>query len=225
MTKRRKQPPEDREGKVIAYARVSTEEQNIDMQTAALEKYGYDALFQEKRSARKSKKRPQFDLMLRRIRGGDTVVIWRLDRLSRDSLQLIDMMRRMRDQDIRLVSLTEAIDTDTPAGRLLYGIMALMAEFETDTTSMRTSAGMKRARERGVVMGRKSIIRGALADRVSADLHEGLSLRAIVDKHKEIKAPATVAKYRDGPDHAEWMATNDKPKPRKAKKKPARRKK
>lgn len=133
----------------IGYARVSREDQNLDMQLQAIIKRGVDKkqIFQEKVSG-VSKKRPQFDLCLKRLRRGDTLVVWKLDRLGRSLKQLYELSADLDRRGIMLVSLTEGIDTTTAMGVLFFHIMASIAQFERDLISERTKAGIAAAKER-----------------------------------------------------------------------------
>jgi len=134
----------------IGYARVSREDQNLDMQLQAIIKRGVDKkqIFQEKVSG-VSKKRPQFELCLKRLRRGDTLVVWKLDRLGRSLTQLCELSKSFDDRGIMLVSITEGIDTTTAMGKLFFHFMAAIAQFERDHISERTRAGIAAAKQRG----------------------------------------------------------------------------
>lgn len=144
------------EGKLIGYARTSREDQNLGMQLSAMEKEGVSEknIFQEKISAL-AKKRPQFDLALKRCRKGDILVVWKLDRLGRSVTQLINTVNDLRDRGVGFKSLTESFDTSTPMGTLIFNIMACLAQMERDTTSERTVAGVVEAKEKGTYTTRK----------------------------------------------------------------------
>ena len=133
----------------IGYARTSREDQNLDLQLNALRKDGVEEKFihQEQVSAL-AKKRPQFDLALKRCRAGDTLVVWKLDRLGRSVLQLIETVNDLKDRGVNFRSITEGFDTTTPMGTLIFHIMAALAQMERDTTAERTSAGIQAAKER-----------------------------------------------------------------------------
>lgn len=137
----------------IGYARVSTLEQNLDLQVKALEKEGCGKIFQDKVSGVKAE-RPQLQQALNYIREGDTLVIWRLDRLGRSLKHLIELVGDLEEKGISLKSLTESIDTGTNGGKLIFHIFGALAEFERNLIRERTLAGLKAARARGRVGGR-----------------------------------------------------------------------
>lgn len=141
---------------LIGYARVSTEDQKMDLQVDALRNAGVSAdyIFMEQISGVKSN-RPELENCLRVLRKGDVLVVWRLDRLGRSLLELVTIARRLADMDVELRSLTESIDTTTAGGRLVFNVFAAVAQFERDIISERTKAGLKAARLRGHKGGRK----------------------------------------------------------------------
>lgn len=143
-------------GKDIGYARTSREDQCLDLQINALRKAEVDDknIFQEQVSAL-SEKRPQFDLALKRCRKGDTLVVWKLDRLGRSVKQLIDTVNDLKARGVDFKSLTEGFDTATPMGTMIFHIMAAMAQMERDTTIERTKAGLAAAKERKSYTTRK----------------------------------------------------------------------
>lgn len=137
----------------VGYARVSTQDQKWELQTNELEKYGCEKIFKEKKSAVKD--RPELDKLLNHLRSGDVVVVWKLDRLGRSLRHLIDLVAQFREMEVDFVSLSDNIDTTTAQGRLIFNIFASFAEFERELISERTKAGLKAAREKGRVGGRK----------------------------------------------------------------------
>jgi DNA invertase Pin-like site-specific DNA recombinase len=139
----------------IGYARVSTLEQNLDLQLRALEKAGSKKIFREKVSGA-SRERPQFQRLLDQIRPGDTIVVWRLDRLARSTRDLLETTEAIRLASGKFQSLSEpwASDTTTHAGKMIMTIFAGIAEFERDLIRERTGAGREAARKRGVRFGR-----------------------------------------------------------------------
>ena len=143
----------------IGYARVSTGEQSLDMQIAALRADGVldDDLFSEQVSAT-AKKRPQLQHALRQCRSGDTFVVWRLDRVARNLTTLLEIMKDLTDRGVGFVSLTERVDTTTAIGRLYVQLAGAFAEFERQLIVERTRAGVARAKERGVKFGRELVI-------------------------------------------------------------------
>ena len=137
----------------IGYARVSTDAQTTALQRDALNAAGCDRLFEEKESgARRS--RPQLDKALEYLDRGDTLVVWKLDRLGRSLRDLLDAAEVLRERGIALRSLTEHIDTSTAAGKMLYAILGAVAQFERDVLRERTVAGIRAAKARGERIGR-----------------------------------------------------------------------
>ncbi|MEP5610889.1 MAG: recombinase family protein [Cyclobacteriaceae bacterium] len=137
----------------VGYARVSTQDQKLELQINELEKHGCEKIFREKRSA--IKERPELDKLLGHLRSGDVVVVWKLDRLGRSLRHLIDLVAQFGEMEVDFVSLSDNIDTTTAQGRLIFNIFASFAEFERELISERTKAGLKAAKERGRVGGRK----------------------------------------------------------------------
>jgi DNA invertase Pin-like site-specific DNA recombinase len=137
----------------IGYARVSTKDQKLELQTEALKQAGCERIFKEKVSA--VKERPQLEQMMEHLREGDVVVVWKLDRLGRSLRHLIDLVTTFRTKGVEFVSLNDNIDTTTAQGRLTFNIFASFAEFERELISERTRAGLKAARAKGRKGGRK----------------------------------------------------------------------
>lgn len=138
----------------IGYVRVSTREQNEDLQIAALKKEGCEMTFIDKGVSGAKTSRPELDKMLTHLRRGDALVIWKLDRLGRSLKHLIEMGTMLQEKGIDLISCTEKIDTTTPMGKLMFHFMAALAEFERDLIRESTNAGLVAARERGHLGGR-----------------------------------------------------------------------
>lgn len=138
---------------VFGYARVSTEQQNLDRQLDALQNYGVDIIYNEKMTGTK-KDRPELNKLLDRMTAGDTVVIESLSRLGRSTKDLIELMELFQSKDVVLVSLKESIDTNTPAGKLLFTLMSAIAQFERDIIAERTNEGLQAAKARGRLGGR-----------------------------------------------------------------------
>jgi DNA invertase Pin-like site-specific DNA recombinase len=156
----------------IGYARTSTLDQNLDLQLDALHQAGCEKIYQEKISSVKDY-RPELENCLKALRKGDTLYIWRLDRLGRSLKDLISLVNQLQDMDCELVSIKENIDTSTPTGKLTFHLFASLAEFERELIKERTRAGMSSARARGKMGGRpqklseseKAMIRQLMADR------------------------------------------------------------
>lgn len=138
----------------VGYARVSTPDQKLNLQTDELWASGCEKVFEETVSGVK-KDRPEFDKMLAMLRAGDTLIVWKLDRLGRSLHQLIKLVNELNEKGIGLKSLHDPIDTTSPQGRLIFNIFASLAEFERELIRERTHAGLKAARARGRVGGRK----------------------------------------------------------------------
>lgn len=145
-------------GILIGYARVSTEDQNLDLQRDALIKAGVDPdrIYEEHVSGMKAK-RPQLMEALKALRPGDTLIFWKLDRLSRSTKELIEITDKLEAKGIKFRSIQEPlINTSTAVGKLVFNVLAILAQFERDTTRERTIAGLKAAKARGRMGGRKS---------------------------------------------------------------------
>lgn len=138
---------------LVGYARVSTLDQKPAMQIDALTAAGCARIFTEKASGAQ-RERPELHAALDYIHEGDTLVVWKLDRLARSMRQLIETVENLQSRGIELRSLTESIDTTTPGGRLVFHIFGALAEFERAVIRERTSAGLLAARERGKKGGR-----------------------------------------------------------------------
>ena len=137
----------------IGYARVSTRDQSLTMQVEALQSAGCDKVCEEVASGARTA-RPVLDEIIRNIREGDVLVIWKLDRLGRNLAHLIKVATLLLEKKVGLISLNDPIDTTTPQGRLIFGIFASLAEFERELIRERTNAGLNSARARGRRGGR-----------------------------------------------------------------------
>ena len=135
------------------YARISTQDQNLDLQLDALKKAGCEKIFTDIASGTKTD-RPNLNKLLAEIRTGDIITIWKLDRLGRSLKHLVDMVEQLNKKNVGLLSLNDPIDTTTPHGKLIFNIFASLAEFERDIISERTKAGLNSARVRGRLGGR-----------------------------------------------------------------------
>ena len=138
---------------LIGYARVSTQDQDPEMQVEALRKAGCKKIFVEKASGAQ-RDRPELIAALDYARDGDTIVVWKLDRLARSLKQLIETVEDLEERGIGFKSVTETIDTTTSGGKLVFTIFAALAEFERSIIQERTRAGLEAARLRGRVGGR-----------------------------------------------------------------------
>ena len=138
---------------LVGYARVSTPEQSLHLQTDALKKAGCEKIFTDVASGAKSA-RPGLKDALDYVRKGDRLVVWKLDRLGRSLPDLIQRVQQLEDKEIGFKSLQEQIDTTTSSGKLTFHLFSALAEFERDIIRERTQAGLKAARSRGRVGGR-----------------------------------------------------------------------
>lgn len=181
---------------IFGYARVSTREQHLDLQTDTLLKKGCEKIFTEHISSAR-KERPQLEAMLAQLRMGDVVVVWKLDRLGRSLRELVDLVSRFDQLQVGFVSLQDHIDTTTPSGKLTFHLFAALAEFERDIISSRTKAGLAAARARGRKGGRPKGLSAKAQDK--ARLAESLYLekqRSIsqICQHLDISKP-TLYRY------------------------------
>ena len=138
---------------IFGYARVSTEQQNLDRQIDMLQKYGVDFIYNEKMTGTK-RNRPELEKLLERLTEGDTVVVESLSRLGRSTKDLIWLMETFNSKGVNLISLKESIDTTTSTGKLLFTLMSAIAQFERDVIADRTREGLNSARARGRKGGR-----------------------------------------------------------------------
>ena len=150
----------DDEKTKIGYARVSTSDQTFALQEDALRKAGCERIFYDKASGAKTA-RPGLDQAIQYLRKGDVLVVWKLDRLGRSLRHLIDVVAELSSREIGFQSLTEALDTTTPGGRLIFHIMGALAQFERDIIRERTQAGLAAGRARGRLGGRPKLMVGS----------------------------------------------------------------
>jgi DNA invertase Pin-like site-specific DNA recombinase len=152
---------------IFGYARVSTQDQNLHLQTDDLKKSGCDRIFREKVSS--VKERPELNKLLDTARAGDTIIVWKLDRLGRSLKDLIHLITEFQQRQIGFRSLNDAIDTTTAQGRLIFNIFASLAEFERDLIRERTKAGLSAARARGRMGGKpKGLSKAAMSKAYAA---------------------------------------------------------
>src|SRR5215213_8415419 len=137
----------------IGYARVSTDDQNLDLQRDALEKAGCERIFTDRVTGTKAERKGLTEA-LSHLRSGDTLIVWRLDRLGRSLRHLIDTVTDLQERGIGFKSLQESIDTTTSGGKLVFHIFGALAEFEREIIRERTQAGLTAARSRGKTGGR-----------------------------------------------------------------------
>lgn len=137
----------------IGYVRVSTSKQTTDQQRDALETFGVERIFEDIISG-KTEKRPGLDALLDYIRPGDTVVVWRLDRLGRSLSHVVQTAEELHKRDIMIRGLNDGVDYSTPTGRMLAGILASLAEYERTLINERAEVAREAARDRGKQVGR-----------------------------------------------------------------------
>jgi DNA invertase Pin-like site-specific DNA recombinase len=178
---------------LIGYARVSTQDQNPELQLKALKAAGCKKLFVEKASGA-LRERPELKAALSYARQGDTIVVWKLDRLARSLKQLIETVEELETEKIGFRSLTESIDTTTSGGRLVFHIFAALAEFERAIIRERTLAGLTAARARGARPGRKPALDGDDLVSAKALLRKGDLTVAEVAQRLGV-APSTLYKH------------------------------
>jgi len=155
----------------IGYARVSTLDQTTDPQIDSLRHNGCEAIYSENASG-KNADRPELENCLKALRAGDTLTVWRLDRLGRSLADLVRIVNDLEARGVGFASITESIDTTTPAGKLVFHLFASLAEFERNLIRERTMAGLKAARARGRSGGRPAKLAGkdlAMAKALMAD--------------------------------------------------------
>lgn len=164
----------------LGYARVSTKEQNLNRQLDELERYGVDRLFRDEGGSGSKKPRPALDEMLAYAREGDTVVITKLDRLGRNLSDLLNLSAELEQRKVNLVSLVDSIDTTTVTGRFVFQLLGALAEMERSRLIERTNDGLKAARARGRVGGRKPALTAKQVQQVRT-LRETMTIREIAE--------------------------------------------
>jgi DNA invertase Pin-like site-specific DNA recombinase len=138
----------------IGYFRVSKDEQNTGLQKQALEQAGCVRLFCDEGVSGSQKERAGLSSLLVELQAGDTLAVWKLDRLGRSTVHLLQLLDELREKGVAFQSLTEGIDTNTAAGRMVFSVIAAMAELERENLRERTKAGLQAAKRRGVKLGR-----------------------------------------------------------------------
>ena len=145
---------------IFGYARVSTSGQDTQMQMDALEKFGCTSIFEEQESGAK-RDRAQLDEMLSKLRSGDQVVVWRMDRLARSLKDLLEITSKIEAAGAEFISLTEKLDTSSAGGRLIFNVFASINQFERELLVERTKSGLASARRRGRLGGRPKKLKDA----------------------------------------------------------------
>ena len=180
---------------IFGYKRVSKKDQYLDLQDDALHNYKCDRVFFENESD--VKVRREWESLYSQLRDGDIVVVWKIDRLGRNAWQLIKLMTEFKERNIRFVSISEGIDTDTPMGKIWFSLNAILAENERSVQIERTNAGLKAAKERGRVGGRPKGLTPAAILKMKAvkNLYASKVSIAQIRKTLNIKSNSTIYKY------------------------------
>ncbi len=180
----------------VGYARVSTNDQNPKLQIDALEEVKCERIFTEKASGAQ-RDRPELAAALEYMREGDTLVIWKLDRLARSLKQLVETVESLSERGINFVSLTDPIDTTSATGRLIFHIFASLAEFERELIGERTRAGSASARARGRLGGRPPSLKENDVAAAKAMLSDPTITVEQVAKRLDV-APSTLYRHLPG---------------------------
>ena len=167
---------------MIGYARVSTQDQNLEPQLDALKKAGCEQIFEEKITGTQ-RERPELNNCLRMLRKDDVLVVWKLDRLARSLKDLVVIISDLDQRGIGFFSITESIDTTSPSGRLIFHIFGALAEFEHSLIRERTIAGLAAARARGRKGGRKPAMSNSDIQKAIAMLKDPMITKTEVAKH------------------------------------------
>lgn len=165
-------------GMKIGYARVSTRDQNLDLQIAALEAIGCERIYKEAMSGTK-RNRPELNRALEHLRAGDTLVVYKLDRLGRSVKDLVELVGELETRGVHFQSTTDAIDTSTPAGRFFFHVMASLAQMEHELLRERTQAGLQAARAQDRLGGRKRAMTESKLESARKLLAAGASARDV----------------------------------------------
>lgn len=169
----------------IGYVRVSTNEQRVDLQIQALKLAGCDKIYTDKGISGKTDNRPGLQNALGALKKGDTLIVWRLDRLGRSLPSLIELVDSLGKDGVDFKSLTEGFDTTSISGKLVFHIMAALAEFERSLISERTKAGMSAAKKRGKKIGRPPTLSPMDIKNISAALDKDkTSVRKLANTYK-----------------------------------------
>ena len=181
-----------REMAKIGYARVSSTGQSLEIQLSKLTVYGCTEpdgqIFQEKKSGTNANNRPQLQECLRHVRKGDTLVITKLDRLARSTLDLTQIAEDLKNRGIELVVIDQNIDTSTPTGKLLFNMLASIAEFENDIRRERQSDGIAKAKDHGVKFGAKAKLSDQQLSEMKLKRASGVLVKDIMSEYGLSKA-------------------------------------
>lgn len=162
----------------IGYARVSTDDQSLNLQLDALRAAGCERIFTDKLSG-KSRKRAGLDEALAALNAGDQIVVWRLDRLGRNFRHLVDIADELRERGVNLISISEGIDTSSNVGEIIFRLMSVFSDFERNVIVERTVAGLAAAKARGVKLGRKPKMNSAQIAEARLLIQSGITTEAV----------------------------------------------
>lgn len=165
---------------IIGYARISTSDQSTDLQRDALLAAGCSRIFSDEMSGARAD-RPGLKQALDYVREGDTLAVWRLDRVGRSVAHLIEVVGELERRGVALQSLTEQIDTSSPSGKLVFHVFSAIAEFERNLIRERVTAGLEAARKRGRIGGRPKVVDAAKARSIRAMRAQGMTTREILE--------------------------------------------
>lgn len=169
--------------KKIGYARCSTNYQSTSSQRLALKRYGCDYIMEEIESGRRED-RPKLQKLLKKLKPGDSLVVYKLDRLGRSTKQLLFLIDELKERGIHFVSISDSIDTTTSMGKFMFTIMSAFAEMEADLIRERVKSGLESAKSKGRVGGRPKIPK-KIAERIVVDYQkQKLSINKIAEKHQ-----------------------------------------
>jgi DNA invertase Pin-like site-specific DNA recombinase len=195
---------------IVGYARVSTQDQNPEFQVDALKKAGCEQISQEKVSG-KLRERPELSQCLRMLRKGDTLIVWKLDRLARSLKDLVEIVQDLNEREVGFKSLTEAIDTTSSGGRLVFHIFGALAEFEHSLIRERTIAGLEAARARGRNGGRKPSMSDSDIRKAAAMLSDPKITKKEVAEHFDVsRTTLNASLQRLAASSNEQLAESDK---------------
>ncbi len=172
---------------IVGYARVSTVGQSLDIQLAKLEEYGCDKVFSDKHTGT-SADRPSLKACREYIREGDSLVITKLDRLARSTYHLTQIAEELKQKGADLMVLDQNIDTSTPTGKLLFNMLASIAEFETEIRKERQLEGIEKAKEKGVQFGRKAKLNDQQIESLRRDRESGIKIKDLMNRYGLSKA-------------------------------------
>ena len=172
---------------VVGYGRVSSIGQSLDVQKSKLEKYGCDKIFLDKHSGTTAD-RPKLKEVRNYVRHGDSLVITKLDRLARSTYHLTQIAEELKKKEVDLIVLDQNIDTSTPTGKLLFNMLASIAEFETEIRSERQMEGIAKAKEKGVRFGRKAKLNADQLVALRRDREQGSKIAELMRRYSLSKA-------------------------------------